>query len=141
MSSNSLAVKRCNPHPVLADSGQHYEISVYNDELATNEQIILCAERLRANFTKQTNTFWAELQKKKKKMGLSGKRLADAVDYVICNHKYDLKIADVVQFDKKRKVYTYRQIQEIINREGCTTDDFEITDILDANGKRMWVER
>ena len=134
MSSNSLAVKRSNLHPVLAESGQHYEISVYDDELATNEQIILCAERLRANFPKQTNTFWVELQNQIKK-------LADAVDYVICDHKYDLKIADVVQFDKKRKVYTYRQIQEIINREGCTTDDFEITDILDANGKRMWVER
>lgn len=141
MSSNSLAVRKSNPHPVLAESGEHYEISIYNDEFATNEQIILCAERLRANFPKQTNVFWVELQNQIKKIGMSGKRLADAVDYVICNHKYDLKIADVVLFDKKRKVYTYRQILEIINREGGSTNDFEITDLLDANGKKMWVER
>lgn len=72
---------------------------------------------------------------------MSGQRLADAVDYVIQNHKYDLRIADLVQFNKSRKMYTYAQMVERINKNGGTTDDFEITDILDARGKQMWVAK
>ena len=72
---------------------------------------------------------------------MTKQRLADAVDFVIQNHKYDLRIADLVSFDKSRKVYSYAQMRDAINKNNGSTDDFEITDIVDANGKRMWVAK
>ncbi len=141
MNNNCLAIFEKENRPVLSAEGDCYELSLYQDAPATEEQIIICASRLRDNFPRQTAGFWAELQSQIKKMGFTGKRLADATDYVIQNHKYDLRIADLVQFNKSRKIYTYAQMVEQINKNGGTTDDFEITDILDARGKRMWVAK
>ena len=141
MSNNCLATIEQENRPVLSAEGDCYELSLYQDAPATNEQIILCASRLRDNFPKQTAGFWAELQSQIKKVGMSGQRLADAVDYVIQNHKYDLRIADLMQYNKNRKIYTYAQMVEQINKYGGTTDDFEMIDVLDGRGRKMWAAK
>lgn len=141
MNDSSLAIREGGKAAVLSNSGEHYEISLYADAPATDEQIILCTERLRDNYPNQTAGFWAELQSQIEKVGMSGQQLADAVDNVLQNHHYaTIRIADVVNFDKKRKLYSYQQMANLIAQHiGSSTDDFEIEEQPD--GRKLWKAR
>lgn len=81
--------------------------------------------------------FFALLTKYILKNQFTKERLRDAVDYVIENFKYkELNIADIISFDSKVKLFSYKEVCIMIDK-GYSFDDFEIVEI---NGKkyRKW---
>ena len=125
-----------NKMPIIAD-GEFCYLSPYQGETATKQQIDYAVERLKCNYSSMSPMFWAELQSQVVKCGFTAERLMDAVDNIIQTNPYkEIRIAEIINFGKGAKLYTYRQMQELIYRDGGTTDEFEIVNMPD--GRNLW---
>ena len=126
-----------NETPALFNDGEFCYLSPYKGEVATKDEIKMSIERLKGNYTNMSPIFWAELQTQVVKCGFTGKRLFDAVDYVIANNPYkEIRIAEILNFGRGSKLYTYRQMEDIVYRDQISTDDFEMVELPD--GRKMW---
>lgn len=133
MSGNCVPSMR-NNLPITND-GEFTYLSEYVGEPVTKDEIAFAVSRLRGNFTAMAdnNVFWTELQSQIVKCGFTGQRLLDAVDYVIQNNPYrEIRIADIVNYGRGAKLYTYSQMSDICWKNQVTTDEFEI--VRTANG-------
>lgn len=121
----------------IFSNGEFTYLSPYTGTVVEDGDIITAFERLKGNYTAMPPMFWVELRSQIKKCGFTKQRLFDAVDYVIANNPYkDIRIAEIVNFGKGTTLYTYRQMEDIVYREGITTDDFEMVELPD--GRKLW---
>lgn len=133
---DECALNKQNTLPILKD-GEFCYLSPYQGEPASKDDVKMAVERLKGNYTAMPPMFWAELQSQVIKCGFTAKRLMDAVDYVIQNNPYkDIRIAEIINFGRGVTLYTYRQMSDIVSRDGTTTDDFESVDLPD--GRKLW---
>ncbi len=62
--------------------------------------------------------------------GFTGKRLKDAVNYILDNFKYkELVISDIIRFDKQVKLYTYNEVCYLVTKNQASFSDFEVREI------------
>jgi len=118
---------------------RHYEISVYSDAPATDTEIAAHMRRLMIAFPNQDPAFWALLTDSVRRNSLSRQRLADAVNHIIDTNSYPtLKIAEVIKFDKRKRVYTYADVLRFVD-QGAKFSDFTcLKDQLDPSGRPFW---
>jgi hypothetical protein len=82
--------------------------------------------------------FYLLLAKRLKANGFTGRRLADAVAYLLDNHKYKtITIADVVGYDRRRELLTYRECLAELARSGQWRFEF----VGEINGKKYWTKK
>lgn len=121
---------------------QGASISLYNDELATDDEIGNALELLSAAFPMQDTAvagkFFVLLANRIKANKMTGKRLRDAVANLLDNHHYaTFKIADVVSFDKREKLYTYSEVLREVNNTGR----WDFVFCCDKNGRTFWKKK
>lgn len=101
--------------------------------MLTERNLAIYLKKLREAFPRQTDTFFDILTERIIANGFSDQRLADAVNNVIDNFRYkELSVADIIQHDKRVKLYTYPEVVAMVTAWQATFDDFEIRKI---NGK------
>ena len=91
------------------------EISVYTDKLTKAEAVIQEA-RIKKAFPKMFEGQVSLLMEMFPENNFTDNRMRDAVNHVICTYEgWDKlpNIANFIQYDKKIKIYTYKEICEI----------------------------
>ncbi len=125
--------------PITKNSEGQAEVSLYQDKEASANDVAVAMSRLKASFPKMGGEFFNILAERILIRSFSSKRLQDAVNNVIDNFKFkELNVADVVNFDKKVKLYTYNEVLYLINRGLASFEDFETREI---NGKIYRVKK
>lgn len=115
------------------------EISLYEGGMLTERTLAIYLKKLREAFPRQTDTFFDILTERIIANGFSDQRLADAVNNVIDNFRYkELSVADIIQHDKRVKLYTYSEVAAMVTAGKAAFDDFEIREI---NGKTYRVKK
>ena len=115
------------------------EISLYEGGMLTERTLAIYLKKLREAFPRQTDTFFDILTERIIANGFSDQRLADAVNNVIDNFRYkELSVADIIQHDKRVKLYTYPEVVAMVTAWQAAFDDFEIREI---NGKTYRVKK
>jgi hypothetical protein len=115
------------------------ELSLYGDELATAADIASGIGRLRIAFPRTGDDFFNLLAERVVEKDFTGEQLRDAVNRVIDTFKYkELNISDVIQFDRRVKLYSYNEMCHVIYKESITMDDFEMKKI---DGKNYWIRK
>jgi hypothetical protein len=111
------------------------ELSVYSDQQADKTDVATAIGKLRAVFPKQTNEFFAVLAEMVVNSGMTANQLKDAVNHAICNTKYELKVSDIMTFDKRVKLYSYEDVYRM-------TGKFPSPDycLVIVNGQRMYAK-
>lgn len=85
----------------------YYEISIYDDELTT-ENIITGTIKLKKSFPALPKEFFDVFADRIKNNNFTDKRLNDSINHVIDNCIYPTPtIAQFISFDKRIKLYTY----------------------------------
>ena len=75
--------------------------------------------KLQSAFPKQNKEFFNVLAERLIANGFTDNRLTDAVNNVIDNFQYkELNISDIVRFDKKVRLYNYREACKLVTRDG-----------------------
>ena len=101
------------------------EISIYQDEIAPAEIIAYETTKIQVAFPKINTAFTAILSERLVANGFTTQRLIDAVSYLIDNFKYQTpSIADIINFDRKVKLYSYNEVVEFVTSDKGTFDDF-----------------
>lgn len=112
-------------------------MSPYTGKTAEDTDIKAAFARLHGNYPTMTPMFWTELRSQVIKCGFTKQRLFDAVDYVIQTNPYkEIRIAEVLNFGRGTKLYTYEQMCDIVWRDQITTNEFEMVNLPD--GRRLW---
>ena len=91
------------------------EISVYTDKLTKAEAVIQEA-RIKKAFPKMFEGQVSLLMEMFPENNFTDNRMRDAVNHVICTYEgWDKlpNIANFIQYDKKIKIYTYKEVCEI----------------------------
>lgn len=116
-----------------------YEISKYNDSPMTAEDSVVVIKKLTTAFPLQSRDFFLLLLERMMANGFTKDRCTDAVNHIIDNFAFkQINIADVIKFDRKRKVYNYAQMMAKLKCNGGTekdTDSFKKTEI---GGQIYW---
>ena len=114
-----------------------YFISVYHGEKPKREDFEQATTRLGIAFPRMKSEFFILLTEFLIKDGFTKERLRDAVNHVIANFQYkELNISDIIQFDKKIKLYAYREVTEMVTSHKASFEDFERRVI---DGTRYWI--
>lgn len=117
----------------LKKTQQGIEISMYAGGRLTDRNLAAYMKKLREAFPRQTDAFFDILTERIIANGFSDQRLADAVNNVIDNFRYkELTIADIIQHDKRVKLYTYPEVAAMVTAGKASFNDFEPREI---NGK------
>ena len=75
--------------------------------------------KLQSAFPKQSKEFFNVLAERLIATGFTDQRLTDAVNNVIDNFQYkELNVSDIVQFDKKIRLYTYPEACKLVTKDG-----------------------
>ncbi len=100
----------------LIKKDEHYEISVYNDDLTT-ENIINGTVKLKKSFPALTGDFFDVLSDRIKDNKFTDKRLNDSINNVVDNCIYPTPtIAQFISFDKRIELYSYEEMLELNNQ-------------------------
>lgn len=121
---------------------QGVSLSLYNDELATDDEIGNALELLSAAFPMQDTAvagkFFVLLANRIKANKMTGKRLSDAVANLLDNHHYaSFKIADIISFDRREKLYTYSEVLREVNNTGR----WDFVFCCEKNGRKFWKKK
>lgn len=114
-------------------------ISKYTDALATDSEIGNALQMLSVAFPmadKQVaGKFYLLLANRIKANKMTGAQLRDAVGRLLDSHPYaTIKIADVVGYDKREKLYSYTEVLREVSARGRW--DFE--QVGEINGRMYW---
>ena len=94
------------------------EISLYQGSLS-DIGVAKNMRKLQSAFPKQNKEFFNVLAERLIANGFTDERLTDAVNNVIDNFQYrELNISDIVKFDKKIKLYNYKEACILVTRDG-----------------------
>lgn len=117
------------------ESDKGVQLSIYSDAAASDNEIAMQMARLKVAFPKMDRNFFDLLAERVVCNGFTGKRLADAVNFLIDGFRYkELSIADVIHFDRSVKLYTGREFVSM-QTKGYHPDEF---DFVEKNGAKMW---
>ena len=120
------------PQPQKKENGE-IELSLYEGNLATEDDINNASTRLSWAFPRMMPQFYALLTEFIKKDRFTAKRLEDAVNHVIANFQYkELNISDVIRFDRRIKLYTGREYENA-QVNGADPSEFERRTINGVN--------
>ncbi len=104
-------------------------MSLYQDTLS-DMGVAKNMKKLQSAFPKQSKEFFNVLAERLIANGFTDERLADAVNNVIDNFQYkELNISDIVRFDKKMKMYNYKEACRLVTEMGYEFG----TDLLRTN--------
>lgn len=116
-------------------------VSVYQDALATDKEIAGAMQMLSSAFPvegERAGGFYLLLAKRIKANGFTGRRLADAVAWLLDNHKYKtITIADVIGYDKRQELLTYSECLFRLAKRGIWNFEF----VGEIDGKKYWREK
>lgn len=114
----------------------HCELSAYNDNKMSADDGAVAVKKLAVAFPNQSRDFFLLLVERMLSNNFTAQRCADAVNYLIDNFAFkQINIADVIKFDKKRKVYTYGQMLSKLVCNGGTEPTTDSFNQLKINGK------
>ena len=103
-----------------------YETSLYTDfgiDLLDVEKAIA---RLTVAFPRMSPDFFVLLSEFVVKHEFTKERLSDAVNHVIANFQYkELNISDIIRFDRRMKIYTMREVADLVVDKQAKRDEFE----------------
>lgn len=100
--------------------------------MATPIEVEQAVNRISAAFPRMSSEFFVLLASFIKKEGFTSERLKDAINHVISSFKYkELNISDIIQFDKRVKLYTYSEVCNLVTKGQANFSDFEIRTIGD----------
>lgn len=93
---------------------ENNEVSLYSGELTT-PVLVQQMNKLRAAFPEMGADFFDILTERLVKNKFSDERLKDAVNHVIDNFHYKkLNVADIIEFDKVQKLFTYNEVLALV---------------------------
>ena len=105
-------------------------VSLYQDNEASHTEIAISMKRLQTAFPKMDNAFFNLLAERVLDNGFTTERLKDAVNHVLDNFQYkELNISDIIRFDRRAKLYTYKEASELVSSGKATFEDFEKREI------------
>lgn len=97
---------------------QSNEVSLYLDTLS-DMGVAKNMRRLQSAFPKQSKEFFNVLAERLIANGFTDQRLTDAVNNAIDSFQYkELNISDIVRFDKKMRLYNYKEACKLVTEEG-----------------------
>jgi hypothetical protein len=103
------------------------EITIYEDDIATINTIAKEVVKLKKSFPQMEQGAIEILTERLLANGFTEQRLKDAIADVIDNFKYKIpNIADIIQFDKRVKLYTYNEAYMEIEKGAAVWEDFRI---------------
>lgn len=124
---------------IIKTTDGQYFMSLYNGDMPKPEDYAIAVKRLSCAFPRQDMDFFKIAVEEMADMGFTAERMKDAVANVIRNFRYkELNVADIVSFDRKRKLYTHGQMLAKLVCNGGTeksTDSFRKVDI---DGQTFW---
>lgn len=91
------------------------------------EPIVIAQEsaKIQVAFPKLDKLFFTVLTERLIKNGFTENRLRDAIGYLLDNFKYQTPtIADIINFDKKIKIYSHHEVELLIQEDKARFDDF-----------------
>lgn len=91
-------------------------ISMYSGgKPATMEEVMLAGTNLMSAFPQTVTKPWvAQMARLAQRIGITKERINDSVDNLILHHRYPtLTIADVLDFDIRLKLYSYREVRRM----------------------------
>ena len=105
-------------------------VSLYRGEPASVNEILTSMNRLAASFPRMGNDFFNILAERIRANNFTSSRLRDAVNYLIDNFSYkELNVADIIRFDKKVKLYTYRDVCNLVSKGEASMSDFVVREV------------
>ena len=117
-------------------SAKKNSVSIYFGGLTpqfATKQIV----RLKAAFPNTPPEMYDVLMDRLKANGFTDARLEDAINNLIDNFKYPVpSIAEIIGFDKRVKLYNYKEICDYVN-DGGSWEDFKI--VKREGHKPVWV--
>ena len=100
------------------------EVSVYVDDIADSDYVKSHLKKLSAAYPKVTNDFIILLTERVIDNKFTKARVMDAVNNLIDTFVYEVpKVADIVSFDRRIKVFTYTDLCDKVER-GERFDDY-----------------
>ena len=131
MTRNSCAtLRKASPAPITKSSDGSLMVSLYQGGEASGADIAVSMKRLQTAFPKMDNAFFNLLAERVLDNGFTTERLKDAVNHVLDNFQYkELNISDIIRFDRRAKLYTYKEASELVSSGKATFEDFEKREI------------
>ena len=115
------------------------EISKYNDAPMNGDDISVAVKKLSVAYPNQSRDFFLLMTERMLANGFTRRRCEDAINFIIDSNPYGrISIADVIKFDKKRKLYTYGQMCAKLKCNGGTEDTADSFSIVEIDGKKYW---
>ena len=101
------------------------EISIYLGEIANPTIIAQQSAKIQVAFPNLDKLFFTILTERLIKNGFTAQRFKDATEYLIDHFKYPKpSIAEIINFDKKLKLYSHNEVEILINEDKARFDDF-----------------
>lgn len=117
--------------------GAHCELSLYEHGEITADVAIVAIKKLTGNFSQTNAVVFDCFLELAREQGWSNKRLNDAVNNALCTIRYpSLTVADLMSYDRRRKIYTNAQMNELVNKGIKAYSLYNKTEI---NGKFYWL--
>lgn len=114
------------------------EISVYSGKIATKDHVKSETKSLMAAFPDVNEDFIALLTRRLIDNKFTNERVTDAINHVIDTSPYKRPaIADIISFDRKVKIFTYKEIRDKCRPDYLAFDRYERIEI---NGKKRFIE-
>lgn len=103
----------------------NHEISIYHGEIANPTIIAQQSAKIQVAFPNLDKLFFTILTERVIKNGFTEQRLKDATEYLIDNFKYPKpSIAEIINFDKKLKLYSHNEVVILIEEDKARFEDF-----------------
>jgi hypothetical protein len=116
----------------IVETEKGVAISLYRGTVATNEQIAEFIRKLTAAFPERKSDFFNILTEYVARW--TPQRLNDCLNFILTrNCEYLPKINEILGFDKRKDLLTYKQACQVWQRYGKT-------DKLEIDGKIWWYE-
>ena len=105
----------------------------------TAENGAVAIKKLATAFPNQSRDFFLLLVERMLDNNFTAQRGVDAVNWIIDNFAYkQINIADVIKFDRKRKLYTYGQMCAKLVCNGGTEKDSDSFRKIQIDGQPYW---
>lgn len=115
-------------------------LSLYKAGELSPECIVQNQLRLSAAFPRMGENFFNLLTERLIEREFSDERLTDAINHLIDNFQYkELSIADVIRFDRVKKLYTYGEYCDAVGSGLASSDDFK-AHYVEGRKKPFWVK-
>ena len=124
-------------------------VSLYAGDPATPGEVAVAMARLRAAFPRMAPEFFNLLAERVVERGFTAARLRDAVNETLDGFRYrELSIADIIGYDRRLRLYSYKEVAALVTRGEAEFSDFAIREFggvayrvrkadIDAGGGRI----